>query len=151
MKKSMCTGIAAICCLLCSDQAQYCKLDFFNNKRFYRNDLSSWKDERSALFCLQEPLVWLSIAPNIIITDGINYLSTTSHNFQICFKIASCIMLGNRWVQGKKRAEQSLCNIASADRHLQKILQLGRRDRHMGDLQVALQFWVLCRGKFLTA
>lgn len=57
MKKNMCTGIAALYCLLYPEQAQYCKLDFLNNTRFCRNDLSNWKDERSALFCLQEPLV----------------------------------------------------------------------------------------------
>lgn len=132
MKKNMCTGIVAFYCLLYPEQTQYCKLEFLNNTRFCRNDLSNWKDERSALFCLQEPLVWLSIAPNVIITEGINYLSATSHNFQICFKIASSSMPVNKSVLGKKRAEQSLCNIASADRHLQKLLPLGHRDRHGG-------------------
>lgn len=132
MKKNMCTGIVAFYCLLYPEQTQYCKLEFLNNTRFCRNDLSNWKDERSTLFCLQEPLVWLSIAPNVIITEGINYLSATSHNFQICFKIASSSMPVNKSVLGKKRAEQSLCNIASADRHLQKLLPLGHRDRHGG-------------------
>lgn len=147
MKKNMCTGIVAIYCLLYPEQGQYCKLDLLNNKRFCRNDLSNWKDDRSALFCLQEPLVWLSIATNVIITGGINYLSATSHNIQIYFKIASCSMPVNKSVLGKRRAEQSLCNIASADRHLQKSSH-GHRDRLMGDLQVALQLWVLWRGKF---
>lgn len=132
MKKNVCTGIPAIYCLLYPEQAQYCKLDFLNNKRVCRNDLSNWKDERSSLFCLQEPLVWPSIAPNVIITGGINYLSATSHNFQLRFKIASCSMPGNKSKLGKKRAEQSLYNIASADRHLHKILPLGHREAHGG-------------------
>lgn len=122
-RKNICTGTAVIHCLLNPGQAQYCKLFFFfffNNNRFCRNDLSYWKDKRGALFCSHEPLVWLSIAPNVIITGGINYLSVTSHNFQICFKTGSCSVPGNKSVLGNKREEQSLCNITSADRHLQK-------------------------------
>lgn len=111
MKKNMCTGIVAFYCLLYPEQTQYCKLEFLNNTRFCRNDLSNWKDERSALFCLQEPLVWLSIAPNVIITEGINYLSATSHNFQICFKIASSSMPVNKSVLGKKREQSRACVI----------------------------------------
>lgn len=124
---------------------------FLKDKRFCRNDLSNWKDKRSALFCPHEPLVWLSIAPNVIIIGGTNYLPATSHNFQICFKTASCSMPGNKSVLGNKRAEQSLCNITSADRHLQKIPQLEHSESLAEDLQVTLQLWVLRRWKFQSA
>lgn len=129
MKKNMFTGIAVIYCLLHPEQAEYCKLIFLNNKRFCRSDLSNWKDKRSALFCPCEHLVWLSTALNVIITGGINCLSETSHNFQICFKTASCSMPGNKSVLGNIRAEQSLCNIASTDRYLQKILLAKHGDK----------------------
>lgn len=143
----MCTRIAAIYCLLYSEQAQYCKLDFLNNKRFCRNDLSNWKDERSALFCLQEPLVWLSIAPNVIITRGINYLSATSRNFQIRSKIASCSMPGNKSVLGKKRAKQSPCSIAS-------VIGTSKKSSHWGTETGTwgiCRLWVLRKGIFQSA
>lgn len=54
-------------------------------------------------------------------------------------------MPGNKSVLGNKGAEQSLCNIASADRYLQKILPPEHGNSLAGDPQVTLQLWVLRR------
>lgn len=154
-RKNICTGTAVIHCLLNPGQAQYCKLFFwffffFNNNRFCRNDLSYWKDKRGALFCSHEPLVWLSIAPNVIITGGINYLSVTSHNFQICFKTGSCSVPGNKYWETRKKSRARVTSPLLTGT-CKKTLRLEHGDSLVEDPQVTLQLWVLRRWKFQSA